>query len=263
MDILSLLALGLIAGAIGGLVGMGGSIVIIPCLTLVWKHDQQLSQAAAMIVNVFVAAPALFRHHKADAVRWDVVARMLPFGLLLILVGVEASNKFQGEVLKKVYGLFLLYVIVFNVMKLMTDDGSLLAATLPRVGWGRVGLVGGSMGLAAGLLGIGGGPVAVPMLQRVCNLPLRQSIAASSAVMCLTAIVGAVRKNATLETLTDTAGNPLLLQDSLLVAACLAPTAMVGALIGAGLTHALPLRWVRLAFILLMSWASIKMLGVL
>ncbi len=117
------------------------------------------------------------------------------------------------------------------------------------------------MGLAAGLLGIGGGPVAVPMLQRVCNLPLRQAIAASSAVMCLTAIVGAVRKNATLETLTDTAGNPLLLQDSLLVAVCLAPTAMVGALIGAGLTHALPLRWVRLAFILLMSWASAKMLG--
>ena len=255
MDILSLLALGLIAGAIGGLVGMGGSIVIIPCLTLMWKHDQQLSQAAAMIVNVFVAAPALFRHHQADAVRWDVVARMLPFGLLLILVGVEVSNKFEGEVLEKVYGVFLLYVIVFNVMKLMTDDGSLLAATPPRVGWGRVGLVGGSMGLAAGLLGIGGGPVAVPMLQRVCNLPLRQAIAASSAVMCLTAIVGAARKNATL------AHHSLDLNESLWLAVCLAPTATIGALIGAGLTHALPLRWVRLAFILLMSWASARMLG--
>ncbi len=255
MDILSLLALGLIAGAIGGLVGMGGSIVIIPCLTLMWKHDQQLSQAAAMIVNVFVAAPALFRHHQADAVRWDVVARMLPFGLLLILVGVEASNMFEGEVLKKVYGVFLLYVIVFNVMKLMTDDGSLLAATPPRVGWGRVGLVGGSMGLAAGLLGIGGGPVAVPMLQRVCNLPLRQAIAASSAVMCLTAIVGAARKNATL------VHHSLDLNESLWLAVCLAPTATIGALIGAGLTHALPLRWVRLAFILLMSWASARMLG--
>ena len=49
---------------------------------------------------------------------------------------------------------------------------------------------------------------------------------------------------------------------SLLVAACLAPTAAFGAFVGAGLTHALPVRWVRVAFILLMVWASANMLGV-
>ena len=127
-------------------------MTIIPFLTL-WKYDQQLSQAVAMIVNVFVAAPALFRHHKANAVRWDVAVRMLPFGLLLILIGVEASNAFDGELLKKIYGAFLLYVIVFNVIKLLADDGTIPAATPPRVGWGQVGFVGGSMGLAVGRAG--------------------------------------------------------------------------------------------------------------
>ena len=60
-------------------------------------------------------------------------------------------------------------------------------------------------------------------------------------------------------------GNPLNLhlQDSLILAAYLAPTATIGALIGARLTHTLPLRWVRLAFVLLIVWASLSMLGVI
>ena len=77
---------------IGGLVGVGGSIVIIPVLTLLMHTNQHLSQAAAMIINVFVAAPALLAHIRAKAVRWDVVARMLPFGLVFILIGVEARR---------------------------------------------------------------------------------------------------------------------------------------------------------------------------
>ena len=38
-------------------------------------------------------------------------------------------------------------------------------------------------------------------------------------------------------------------------------TAIVGALFGAALTHVLPVRWVRVAFIILMAWATAKMLN--
>ena len=46
----------------------------------------------------------------------------------------------------------------------------------------------------------------------------------------------------------------------LLLALCIAPTAVVGAIYGAQLTHRMPLPMVRLAFILLMSTASALML---
>ena len=261
-ELLALLGLGLVSGVVGGMVGVGGSIVIIPVLTVVMRYDQHLSQATAMIVNISVAAAALFRHHQAQAVRWDVVLRMVPLGIVFILVGVEVSNLLEGEVLKRIYGAFLLYVIVFNALKLFDDHRLSPDAPEPRVGWRRVGMVGGSMGFVAGLLGIGGGPVANPLLQGVCRLPLRQTIATSSAVMCLTALVGSARKNLTLADLTDATGTALSIKESLLVAACLAPTAAIGAFVGAGLTHALPVRWVRVAFILLMVWASANMLGV-
>ena len=258
VEIASLLALGLFAGALGGLVGVGGSIIIIPVLTLVLRHDQHLSQAVAMIINVFVAGAAVLQHHRADAIRWIVTLRMLPAALVLILAGVLASNALDGQLLTRIFGVFLLYVIAFNVVKLI-EDGKPYNNS-PKTGWWRCGFVGGAMGLAAGLLGIGGAPVAIPLLQRLCHLPLRQAIAASSAVMCVTAAVGAALKNQTLNDLTDASGASLDLSDSLVLAIHLAPTATLGALIGAGLTHALPVRWVRLAFILLMIWASFNML---
>ena len=54
------------------------------------------------------------------------------------------------------------------------------------------------MGLIAGLLGIGGGANAVPLQHMVLRLPFRTCIANSSAVICVTATLGAVYKNATL-----------------------------------------------------------------
>ena len=196
--------------------------------------------------------------------RWDVARRMVVPGSVMIIVGVAVSNEFGGDVLRRVFGVFLIYVIAVNVMKLVgrkpephEDD--------ERTGWFASGTVGTIMGFAAGLLGIGGGGIAVPLLQRVCNLPLRQCIATSAAVMCITAGVGALRKNLALPHLAgaDGVNLGLTIQESLLIAACLAPTAIAGGLIGAGLTHRLPLRWIRLAFILLMIWASAGMLGVL
>lgn len=263
LELFNLLALGLFAGAIGGLVGVGGSIVIIPVLTLLMHRNQHLSQAAAMIVNVFVAAPALMQHQRAEAVRWDIVVRMLPFGLVFIVVGVEASNFLHGDLLKKLYGAFLLYVIAFSVMKMVEDRRPAADSPPERVGWGPAGSVGGLMGFAAGLLGIGGAPVALPLLQRVCHLPLRQAIASTSAVMCITAIVGATRKSLTLSHVTDASGVTLGLSyhDSVHLAVYLAPTAVIGAMLGAKLTHRVPVQWVRLAFILLMVWASANMLG--
>ena len=125
-----------------------------------------------------------------------------------------------------------------------------------------VGLV---TGIVGGLLGIGGGNISVPLLQRFARLPLRQCIATTAAFMCISASVGAVRKNLALPALTDSAGLPLGLDwhESLRIAACLAPTAVLGGLIGGRLTHILPLRWVRLSFILLLAWAALDMLGVL
>lgn len=258
-DVITLIVAGLAAGLLGGLLGIGGSIIMIPVLTLLLGRDQHLSQAAAMIINVFVAIPALLRHRRAGAVDWTVVRRMLPAGLVLIVVGVEVSNVLAGKVLERIFGVFLLYVILVNIRKLVARGGAEEGADARR-GWVASSTVGSITGFAAGLLGIGGGVIAVPLLQRINRLALRNCIACSTALMCITAVVGAARKNLTLGDLTDAAGATLDWHESLLIAACLAPTAIIGGHLGAGLTHTLPLKWLRILFVVLLAAACFKFL---
>jgi len=262
-EIVALLILGLVAGAFGGMLGIGGSIIMIPVLTLLLGVDHHLTQAVAMIVNLFVSLPAMMQHHRAGAVRWSLVARMLPAGVVCIIVGVNVSNFILGEVMEKIFGAFLLYIVFDNVRRLIRKRPE-PALHEQRANWGIASLVGGVTGFVAGLLGVGGGIIAVPLLQRICKLPLRQCIATTAAFMCFTATVGAIRKNLTLPSLVGADGVSLGLDwhDSVLIASFLAPTAVLGGLFGGKLTHALPLTWVRIAFTLLMTWASLDMLGV-
>lgn len=273
-EIIALVGTGLGAGILGGLLGIGGSVIMIPVLTLAFRHDQHLSQAAAMIVNVVVAVASFSQHHRRGAVPWPIVRRMIPAAIVAIVIGVGASNLFEGTALKRVFGVFLIFVILVNVQRLLSvrrarraaadgagpavhldqDDEDGDGAKAPH-GWARPLIVSGIIGLAAGLLGIGGGIIAVPLCQRVLRMPLRTCIATSATLMCLTAPVGAVVKNATL-------GSMALAQESLVIAGVLAPTAIIGSLVGARLTHVLPLSWIRAVLVFLLSWAAMKFLGV-
>lgn len=263
-------AVGLLAGTLGGMLGVGGSVIMIPALALLFGQDktpgfnQHLYQAAAMIVNVAVALPAARRHYRSGTMSVAALKFMLPAALLLILVGVWTSNlpifSSNGEaagpvLLGRVMAAFLLYVIGLNIYRMIrpaaeraTLDDAAAYITKPR------GLtVGSIMGFVAGLLGIGGGAVSVPLQQVLLKLPLRSCIANSSAIICLTAGFGAIFKNATLSQ------HSLHWQDSLLIAALLSPTALVGGHLGAHLTHVFPVRIVRVIFIALMILAAWKM----
>jgi uncharacterized protein len=264
-ELIVLALVGLVAGALGGLLGIGGSLLIIPALAIVRGPNQHLYQAAAMIVNVFVALPSAVQHARAGAVRWRLCGRMLPFAIAAIVLGVVASNFIDGYRLQQIFGVFLLYVIGFNIVRIARPRPEPLRHEY-RTGWPFAGTVGSIMGFLAGLLGIGGGAIVVPLLQRIANLPLRQSIGTSSAAMCITAIIGAAMKNATLSQHVDMqheTARMLTYADSLWLAALLIPTAFIGGGLGAKMTHILPLVWVRLAFVLIMLWAAARMLHIL
>ena len=261
-------AVGLAAGTLGGMLGVGGSVIMIPALVVLFGQDtragfnQHLYQAAAMIVNVAVAVSSTYRHYKAGAIVPKAMKLMLPAALVMIFVGVAVSNLSvfdpgqqiagaSGAVwLGRVLAVFLVYVIVVNVQRLFAPRRETTGhehVTLPRsTGVGSV------MGFIAGLMGIGGGAVAVPLQQVALKLPLRNCIANSAAIICITAAFGAAAKNATLP-------EGCRLTDSLTLALLLAPTAFVGGWIGGKLTHVLPIRIVRGAFILLMIAAAWKM----
>ncbi len=257
-----LVVIGFAAGLLGGLLGIGGSVLMIPGMTFVLGPAQHLYQGAAMIVNFFVALPAVVQHLRARALLGPVIRVLIPAAVISVLVGVWFSNRtwFRGDnqvYLARIFGGFMAYMVAYNVYRFVSNrrlpemDTS-AAAKVPR--WKTALTVGVPMGLAGGLLGIGGGAVAVPLQQVFLRVPLRQAVANSATTILPLSIIGACYKNYA----NAQVGIPF--QKAFILALVLIPTAMIGGYLGGKLTHLLPRRVVRFILIVVLLTAAVGML---
>ncbi|MCC6381742.1 MAG: sulfite exporter TauE/SafE family protein [Dehalococcoidia bacterium] len=257
MDLLYLILMGLATGAAGGMLGIGGSVVLIPALTFVFGADQHRYQAAAMIVNFFVAAPAVVQHHRAGALAPRTVLRIVPLAIAGVIVGVLAgeSSIFAEEResnLRLLFGLFLVAVCLYEFYRLFAREQEPHGPTSPP-GWGFAACVSIPTGCVAGLLGVGGGIVAVPLQRRLLHTPTRTAIANSAAIIIATSLVGAALKNYAY--LREHPGT----MTTFTLALAVTPGAILGSIIGSRLTHRLPIAIVKGAFLIVLAIAGARL----
>lgn len=265
LEFLTVTLIGLFAGLVGGMLGVGGSIVMIPALTESLGPNQHLYQAAAMIVNLFVVVPAVIRHRRVGAIDSRSVLAMLPMAAVAVVVGVLVSESGvflnEGEVyLRGLFALFLLTSAAVELYRLRrrnadrdADDTAKRSAHTRGPSLTLQGAVAIPVGLVAGLLGVGGGVLAVPLQRRLLGLPIRTAIANSATIIIATSLIGAIAKNYSL--IVHRGGD----YRSLILAATLAPLAIIGSWIGSHLTHRLPVRIVKTAFLVLLIVAGMRL----
>jgi hypothetical protein len=258
--------IGLVAGLVGGLCGIGGSIVMLPALGLVFGYRlpggevdpeearHHLYMASAMLVNVVVAGTALPPHLRAKAIDRHIVSRLLPPMAIAIVGGVVLGNQTAGRVPKLVLVGFLFAFVAWTaftaIARLPEPTPEQQRATGPRLG-----VIGLSAGLLAGFLAIGGGIVMVPAMQLVAKVPLRRAIAASTAAMCVASPIGAVMK------LTTLGSHGQSWVEALTLGMAMAVGAAIGAPTGARLTHRLKLPHLRLAVAVVLGLSGARLAG--
>lgn len=255
-----LAAVGLVAGIAGGMLGIGGSVVFIPVLGMVFPGvGYGVFAAAALICNVFVGAGGAIGHWRNRRVIAKVVKMIYPLGIAGAVVGVLVANALEKQfdsLLWVIFGVVICYMVYNNVRKLFhRNTPAALSADddlpLENVTWPRVSGVALPTGFLAGMLGIGGGTFSVPSQQIILDMPQKNAIANSSATMIAFCAIGALVKNVTM-TLPEGVSHT----DPLILAALLIPPALLGAFLGGHLTHKLPDRLVRLLFIAFLLYAG-------
>jgi uncharacterized membrane protein YfcA len=241
---------GLIAGLFGSVLGLGGGILIIPMLTLVFGIPMKEAVGTSLICVIATssgAASSYVKKHIAD----------IRLGMTLELattVGAIAGGLVAGiikpEVLAMLFSLLLVYV-AFSMTRRREEKNLERSLSIPKdyqianfpLGMGASFFAGN----VSGLLGVGGGVIKVPTMYLLMGVPLKVAAATSNFMIGVTATAGAFVYFARGEV-------DLLVSGSTMIGVFL------GALIGSRMLHLLKTEYLKKAFIAVLLYLSIEML---
>ena len=187
--------LGLVIGALVGLLGGGGSILAVPAL--VYVAGQELHQAVAtslLVVGITSAVAALPRVRERQ-VAWRIAVLFGAAGAATAFAGAAVNRLLPDEV---VLGLFAALMIGAGLRMLSGKPatGAACAVDGGRVDWRRClprTLAGGVVvGFLTGLLGVGGGFLIIPVLVLALGLPMNTAIGTSLVIVAVNSAAGFV-----------------------------------------------------------------------
>jgi uncharacterized membrane protein YfcA len=104
-EIYILLGVGLLAGYLSGMVGIGGGIVIVPVLVYVLNYTQQLAQGTTLFMFMFpIGILGVLQYYKSGNVDWKTAMIIaLPF-VLGSFLGSKTALTIDQSLLKKIFG---------------------------------------------------------------------------------------------------------------------------------------------------------------
>ena len=109
--IILLVLTGLISGVLGGM-GMGGGTILIPLLTIFFNVGQKEAQAINLVAFIPMAIVSLAIHIKNKRVKKEGLLWIIVPAVLTSVGGGFAAQAVNGEVLKRIFGGFLLLLSV-------------------------------------------------------------------------------------------------------------------------------------------------------
>ncbi|GFO64779.1 sulfite exporter TauE/SafE family protein [Geomonas paludis] len=266
---ITIFAIGIAAGVVGAILGLGGGIIIVPALTLGFGMSMRTAVAASTvcIIATSTGAAVAFLRDRLTNTR---VAIWLEMGTSLgALTGALVAALVNQRVLFVLFGLLLAYsaynmfrtrkehtrpeVVPDAISSKLRLGGSYYDKALGRrVEYQVTRTLPGLIimyfsGAAAGLLGIGAGIFKVPAMDQVMGMPFKASSATSNFMIGVTAASGAVVYFARGDVKPLVAG-PVVLG------------VLLGAILGARLMMRMPASKIRLFFMPILAYTAIEMI---
>ena len=111
ITILLLIIIGLVAGTLGGMVGLGGGIILIPALILIMKLDQQTAQGTSIAVMLPpIGLFAVYNYYKAGYVNMKYALIIAAAFMVGGFFGSSLALKLSPEMMRKVFSMILVVI---------------------------------------------------------------------------------------------------------------------------------------------------------
>lgn len=244
-----MIAGGAAAGLFGSLLGLGGGVLIVPLLTLVFGLELREAVGVSLVSVIMtssVAAGVYLERHVADL---RLGMRLELFTAIGALIGGSIAFLIDERSLAVLFAALLAYVAI-SMLRSRAPGGAGAPAEstsyeVRNLPLGVVGATG--AGVLSALLGVGGGIVKVPLMHLGMGVPLRVSTATSNLMVGITAAASAVIYVIHGEVDPYIAG----------------PTAIgvfLGASAGSRIAHRVDLRVLRFLFVVVLLYTAVQML---
>ncbi len=259
--VLLMTAVSIAGGVLAGMLGVGGGIIFVPALDLVFGFigvDQDVSMHIAVATSLAIIIPTSVvsskGHHNRRAVDVNLVKSWAPTILLGAMIGALFAGYVKSSYLSLGYAVMTTMValnMIFADKQLTatkTISDSSLAFVLPF-----------GLGSVSGMLGIGGGALSVPLMHILLKKPMHLCIGSAATFGVLISVP------ATLFFILSGWGDIRLPAGSLgfvnvLGFAIMAPTTVLMTPLGVRLAHRIEQRSLRLVFAILLMLIASRML---
>jgi uncharacterized protein len=125
MELLAAAALGILAGALSGMFGVGGGILFVPTLTLVLGLTQLGAQATSLAAMIPVVCLGAWRQHRYGNVRWRTAALVGVASAAGVAGGALLADALADVTLRRLFaGLLLVTAVQLGVSELRGARGA-------------------------------------------------------------------------------------------------------------------------------------------
>lgn len=178
----ALLCVGAVTGFLAGLLGVGGGMMLVPVMTMLFGFagfpaDQiiKIALATALTTILFTSIGSVRAHHKGGKVRWEI-ARVMGAGAFIgTFIGAHLVDAIKSQWL----ALFFAVFVGYSAIGMFRVSRPVPSRQLP--GPAVLGAFGALIGLVSSLVGAGGAFISTPYLVR-CNVSMHQAIGTSAAL---------------------------------------------------------------------------------
>lgn len=106
-EVLQLLAIGLTAGFLAGLLGIGGGVVLVPAMVLILAFDQHVAQGTSLVVMIPAALTGSYTHHRNGRLVLRDAAWLGAGGILGAILGSFFALSMEDTLLQRLFAAFL------------------------------------------------------------------------------------------------------------------------------------------------------------
>ena len=108
VEMIGLVVLGLVAGTIAAALGVGGGVIYVPALVVIFAFDQHIAQGTSLAVILPTAVVATAAHARLGNVQWRLALPIAIAGILGAFFGAWVALTLEPDLLQRLFGIFLL-----------------------------------------------------------------------------------------------------------------------------------------------------------